>query len=76
MKNLELRKIKEPEVVEKLGLSKKVNLSKLTVKNLQDICSKSLNEDGTPKIPNYTRISKPELVKKMTENYEFLVLTW
>lgn len=71
-KNIELRKLEKltPDA-DKPNL----DLSKFTVKELQKICNKTLMDDGTPRIPNYTKVSKIELVKKMNENYEFLVLT-
>ena len=71
-KNIELRKLENltPDTDKP-----KLDLSKFTVKELQKICSKTLIDNGTPRIPNYTKVSKLELVKKMNENYEFLVLT-
>jgi len=50
-----------------------INLSLLSVKELQKICSKTFNENGTYLINNYTRIKKDELVVKMNENYNLLV---
>ena len=50
----------------------KIDLSKLNMKQLHTICSKSLNDDGLCRITNYTRLSKKELLEKMNEIYELL----
>ena len=42
----------------------KKDLSLLSVKELQKICSKTLNDDGTYRINNYTRSKKSELIAK------------
>lgn len=47
----------------------------MKVKDLQDICKKTLNDDGTYRIPNYTRMKKDELLQKMMAIYDLLVLS-
>ena len=47
----------------------------MTVKELQAICKKTLNDDGTYRIPNYTRMKKDELLEKMMAIYDLLVLS-
>ena len=77
-KNIELQKLTKlkedtpdmPEIEKP-----KIDLSKFNIRQLQNICSKSLDENGTYRINNYTRLSKKELLEKMNENYDFLVLT-
>ena len=49
-----------------------INLSLLSVKELQKICSKTLNENGTYRINNYTKTKKEELVKQMNVMYDLL----
>lgn len=51
----------------------KKNLSLLTVKELNKICSKSIKSDGTYYINNYSKIKKNELIKLMNDNYHFLI---
>ena len=51
----------------------KKDLSLLTVKELQLICSKSINEDRTSRINNYTRLPKKELLNKMNAIYDLLI---
>ena len=51
----------------------KKNLSLLTVKELNKICSKSIKSDGTYYINNYSKIKKNELIKLMNDNYNFLI---
>ena len=74
-KNIELRKLKKLEEDIPEIEKPKIDLSKFNIKQLQNICSKSLNDDGTYRINNYTRLPKKELLEKMNENYGFLVLT-
>jgi hypothetical protein len=50
-----------------------IKLELLSVKELYLICSKSLTEQGTYLISNYTKTKKEELVKKMYNSYEKLV---
>ena len=50
----------------------KKDLSLLSVKELYKICSKTLNEDGTYRINNYTRSKKLELIGKMNAIYDML----
>lgn len=50
----------------------KQDLSLLSVKELYKICSKTLNEDGTYRINNYTRSKKLELIGKMNAIYDML----
>lgn len=52
----------------------KVQFELLSVKELYKICSKSINEDGTYRINNYTKIKKAELVEKMNAIYDLLTL--
>lgn len=52
----------------------KLKLELLPVKELQSICSKSINDDGTYRINNYTRIKKAELLEKMNAIYDKLAL--
>jgi hypothetical protein len=66
-KNLELSKINEIK-------DKRIDLSKLSLKELQKICSKSLNAERYYIINGYTKISKKELLEKMNDKYDFLVL--
>jgi hypothetical protein len=49
-------------------------LELLSVKELQLICSKSVTEQGTNIISNYTRLQKDDLIKKMNEVYDKLTL--
>ena len=51
----------------------KKNLALLTVKELNKICSKTIKEDGTYYINNYSKIKKDELVKQMDVIYHLLV---
>ena len=74
-KNIELQKLKKLEEDTPETEKPKIDLSKLNIRQLYLICSKSLNDDGTYRINNYTKISKKELLEKMNENYGFLVLT-
>ena len=50
----------------------KLKLELLPVKELQKICSKSVNDDGTYRINNYTKIKKTELIEKMNAIYNML----
>lgn len=50
----------------------KLKLELLPVKELQTICSKSINDDGTYRISNYTRMKKAELIEKMNAIYDTL----
>ena len=52
---------------------KKCELSLLSVKELQKICSKSLNENGFYRINNYSKMKKDELIKKMNDIKDLLV---
>ena len=45
--------------------SKKVDLDVISRKKLELLVKENLNENGTAKIPNYTRISKPDLIKEL-----------
>ena len=49
------------------------DISLMTVKELQEICNKSLNTNGTHLIPNFTRIKKAELIEKMNAIYDDLI---
>ncbi len=49
-----------------------VKLELLSIKELQSICSKSLNEDETYRINNFTRLKKVELLEKMNAIYDTL----
>jgi hypothetical protein len=51
----------------------KKNLALLTVKELNKICSKTIKEDGTYYINNYSKIKKDELIKQMDVIYDLLV---
>ena len=53
----------------------KKDLSLMKVKELQEICKKTLNDDGTYRISNYTRMKKDELLEKMVDIYDLLVFT-
>ena len=53
----------------------KKDLSLMKVNELQAICKKTLNDDGTYRISNYTRMKKDELLEKMVDIYELLVFT-
>ena len=56
----------------------------MPVKELQHICSKSINDDGTYRINNYTKgtyrinnytkMKKAELIEKMNAIYDLLTL--
>ena len=50
----------------------KDKLELLSIKELQSICSKSLNDDGTYRINNFTRLKKVELLEKMNAIYDLL----
>lgn len=50
----------------------KLKLELLPVKELQKICSNSINDDGTYRINNYTKIKKAELIEKMNSIYDML----
>ena len=52
----------------------KLKLELLPVKELQTICSKSINDDGTYRINNYTKMKKVELLEKMNAVYDKLAL--
>lgn len=52
-----------------------VDFTLLTIKELQKICSKSLNDDGTYIISNYTRLKKNDLIEKMNTVKDQLVFT-
>ena len=54
-------------------VQRKKDLSLLSVKELMKICSKTIKEDGTYRINNYTRIKKAELLEKMNTIYDLLV---
>ena len=54
----------------KNGFNLKLEL--LPVKERQKICSKSINDDGTYRINNYTKIKKVELIEKMNAIYDML----
>jgi hypothetical protein len=51
----------------------KKDLSLMTVNELRLICKKSLNDDGTYRISNYTKMKKDDLLEKMVDIYELLV---
>lgn len=48
----------------------------LSLKELQNICSKSLNKNGTYLINNYTKMKKKELVEKMNAIKDQLIITY
>ena len=50
----------------------KIKLELLTVKELNLICSKTLNEQGTYLINNYSKTKKDDLIKKMYDVYDKL----
>ena len=64
---------KNKQALEGTNKEIKKDLSLLSVKELTKICSKTLNEDGTYRINNYTRIKKAELLEKMNTIYNLLV---
>jgi hypothetical protein len=70
-KNTELFKLEKQKKEEIKDI--KIDLSKLSIKQLQLICSKSLNKDSSYLISGYTRLAKKELLIKMNENYNSLV---
>lgn len=70
-KNTELFKLEKQKKEETKNI--KIDLSKLSIKQLQLICSKSLNKDSSYLISGYTRLAKKELLIKMNENYNSLV---
>jgi len=75
LKHLELAKIKEKaEVVATATDQKRMNLSKLSIRELYKICSKSLDNSNMLIISNYKKLLKNELLEKMNEKYNFLVL--
>jgi len=47
----------------------------MSVKDLQAICKRTVNDDGTSRITNYTRMKKDELLQKMMAIYDLLVLS-
>jgi hypothetical protein len=49
-----------------------VKLELLKIKDLQMICSKTLNEQGTYLINNYSKTKKEDLIKKMYDVYDKL----
>lgn len=51
----------------------KIDLSLLNVKELNKICSKTLNEDGLYRINNYSKMKKNDLLEKMNAIYDLLV---
>jgi len=51
-----------------------IKLELLTLKQLQLICSKSLSDNKAYLINNYTKIKKEELIKKMYDVYDNLVI--
>jgi hypothetical protein len=53
----------------------KKTLSLLTIKDLQAICKKTLNDDGTYRISNYSRMTKKILIDKMNDIYDLLVFS-
>jgi hypothetical protein len=53
----------------------KKTLSLLTLKDLQTICRKTLNDDGTYRITNYTKMTKKILIDKMNDIYDLLVFS-
>ena len=57
-RNIELQKLKKLEEDIPETEKSNIDLSKFNIRQLQNICSKTLNDDGTYKINNYTRLSK------------------
>ncbi len=53
----------------------KKDLSLMTVNELRLICKKTLNDDGTYRISNYTKMKKDDLLEKMVDIYDLLVFT-
>jgi len=47
----------------------------MSVKDLQAICKRTVNDDGTNRITNYTKMKKDELLQKMIAIYDLLVLS-
>ena len=47
----------------------------MKVKDLREICKKTLNDDGTYRIANYSNMKKDELLEKMMAIYDLLVLS-
>jgi hypothetical protein len=56
-------------------LKGKIDLSLLNVKELNKICSKTVDENGLYRINNYTKIKKIELLEKMNAIYDLLIFT-
>ena len=53
----------------------KKDLTIMSVKDLQAICKRTLNDNGTYRINNYTKMKKDELLQKMIAIYDLLVLS-
>jgi hypothetical protein len=47
----------------------------MSVKDLHAICKRTVNDDGTNRITNYTKMKKDELLQKMMAIYDLLVLS-
>lgn len=71
-KNMELMKLEASKEETQDNTPIKIDLSKLPIRELHKICSKSLNDDGLYRINNYTKMPKKELLEKMNEIYELL----
>ena len=55
-------------------LKGKTDLSLLNIKELQNICSKTIDDNGFYRISNYTRLKKAELLEKMNSIYDLLII--
>ena len=68
------KEIYENNLIRNKEETPKKKLELLTVKELNKICSKTINSDGTYYINNYSKIKKDELIKLMYDNYDYLIL--
>lgn len=50
-----------------------INLSLMNVKELNKICSRTIDEKGLYRINNYSKIKKEELIQKMNDIYDLLI---
>jgi hypothetical protein len=53
----------------------KKDLSLMKVKELQAICKRTVNDDGTYRISNYSTMKKDDLLEKMVDIYDLLVFS-
>jgi len=57
----------------KLNKDTEIDLTLLSIKELQSIVSNSVNENGYVRINNYTRLKKIDLIEKMNAIYDLLI---